>query len=142
MPLHENHCGPYIKQIHDTLEKMANNSLRDKDITMAQVQLLTVLYNSLDGRYPLKELENLLAVSQATVAGIVRRLEEKGFVSGYVSADDKRVKFAHITDSGKAICEAAQTEMERTEQQLTASLTPEERVIFALLLKKVSANLN
>jgi DNA-binding MarR family transcriptional regulator len=138
----ENHCGPYIKQIHDVLEKRANNSMRDKDLTMAQLQLLLFLCESESGGYPLKELEKLLHVSQATSAGIVRRLEQKGFIYGHTSADDKRVKFARITELGRAVCSSAIEDMERAENWLVTGLSAEEKTMFILLLKKVSNNLS
>ena len=35
----QNSCGACIKQIHDALEKNANNALRHQDLTMAQVSV-------------------------------------------------------------------------------------------------------
>ena len=39
----ENTCGVLLKQIHDELKKMADNSLRANDLTMVQLQALLVL---------------------------------------------------------------------------------------------------
>jgi DNA-binding MarR family transcriptional regulator len=136
-----NHCGLSIKQIHDALEKHANNNLRDKDLTMAQLQLLFQLAESENGELQLKDLERILKVAQSSAAGIVVRLEQKGFIEGHVSSDDKRVKFARITDSGRAICQSSYADMERAEQQLFGGLTSEENAMFLLLLKKICTSL-
>jgi DNA-binding MarR family transcriptional regulator len=132
--------GPLIKQIHDSLERNANNLLRAKELTLAQWQLLLVLSNAADGAYPLKQLEKLLHVSQATAAGIVQRLEQKGFVEGYADAEDKRVKNARITAKGIAICKDASERMDSAEERLVRGLSDGEKQIFRELLKKVSEN--
>ncbi len=84
--------GPVFKQIHDALEKNANNLLRADDLTMAQVHLLFLLEESPDGCYSLKELERRLRVAQSTMVGVVKRSAQKGFVECYGDPHDKRVK--------------------------------------------------
>ena len=50
-----NSCGAFIKQIHDALEKSANNALRHQDLTMAQVGVLLALNDASDHE-PRREL--------------------------------------------------------------------------------------
>ncbi|MDO5377660.1 MAG: MarR family transcriptional regulator [Clostridia bacterium] len=130
-------CGALIKQLHDELEKRANNELRAENITSAQVGALLVLHESPEGRLPLKELEQRLHVSQATAAGIVVRLEQKGMVQGVQDASDRRIKLVSITREGVERCRRAEKHMEDTENRLLSGLTETEREIFATLLKKV-----
>ena len=85
-------CGTLIKQIHDGLEKQANNSLRPQDLTMAQVRVLIELRFAPERQMALKELERRLHVAQSTAAGIVARLEQKGFVESFGDANDRRIK--------------------------------------------------
>jgi DNA-binding MarR family transcriptional regulator len=132
--------GPLIKQIHYSLERDANNLLRARDLTLAQWRLLSILSGSADGAYPLKTLEKLLHVSQATAAAIVKRLEQKGFVEGYIDADDKRVKNARITANGASVCDEASEQMDYAEQRLVRGLTDVEKQLFRELLRKVSEN--
>ena len=62
-------CGGLIKQIHDALEKSANNAMRPQGMTMAQYGVLLALNRAENGTLPLKELEQLLRVAQSTAAG-------------------------------------------------------------------------
>ena len=62
-------CGTLLKQIHDALEKQANNSLRADGLTMAQVGVLLMLDRAEHRQMPLKELEKALHVAQSTAAG-------------------------------------------------------------------------
>ena len=126
-------CGGLIKQIHDALEKSANNAMRPQGMTMAQYGVLLALNRAEDGTLPLKELEQLLRVAQSTAAGIVARLEQKGFGD----PADRRVKLVRITAAGEACCRQAERNMEQTEANLLSGLTETERSIFLTLLKKV-----
>ena len=101
--VNQNSCGSMIKQIHDELEKNANNAMRVHDITMAQCSALLMLNGAPDRQMALKELERELRVAQSTAAGIVSRLEQKGLAEGFGSPEDKRVKMVRITQQGKAV---------------------------------------
>ena len=63
-----------LKQIHDGVEKQANNSLRSQGLTLAQVGALIELRSIPEKQLTLKELEKRLHVAQSTAAGIVARL--------------------------------------------------------------------
>ena len=72
--------GQLIKLLHDRLEKQANNTLRGKDLTMMQISVLMELQEAEQKQRSMKELERKFCVAQSTVAGIISRLEQKGFV--------------------------------------------------------------
>lgn len=135
-------CGILIKQIHDALEKNANNALRARGLTLVQLNVLMVLCQSEEKQMSLKELEQILHVAQSTAAGIIRRLELKGFVETYRDPADLRTKKVRITPSGIECCNAADREGMSTEAELLSSLTDTEKDILISLLKKVCANLS
>lgn len=95
------HSGLLFKQIHDRLEKQSNNALRAKGLTMMQVSLLMALQKAPEQRSTMKELERYFDVAQSTIAGIVSRLEQKGFVEAFGDAADKRIEVVHITPAGE-----------------------------------------
>lgn len=130
-------CGGLIKQIHDALERNANNAMRPQGMTMAQFGALLALGWEEDGTLPLKALEQRLHVAQSTAAGIVARLEQKGFVESFGDPADRRVKLVRITEAGQDCCREAERNMERTEAELLSGLTEAERGILLVLLKKV-----
>lgn len=130
-------CAVLIRQIHTELEKNANNSLRQDDLTMSQINVLIELAQAEGNQMELKRLEQLLHVAQSTAAGIVRRLEQKGFVEGYGNLEDKRIKMIRITPEGLACCEKSKANAQDAEKQLTSALTDTERTILVSLLQKV-----
>lgn len=134
-------CGKLIKQIHDELRKNANNAMRDQDITMVQLDALMELDRCSEKQLSLKELEQKLHVAQSTAAGIISRLEQKGFVDGFGDAADRRVKLVRITPAGAECANKAKAQMAGAEERLLSALTETERSIFCALLKKVRDSL-
>lgn len=134
-------CVALIKQIHDGLEKQANNSLRSQDLTMSQVGVLIELRFAPEKQMALKKLERRLHVAQSTAAGIVARLEQKGFVEGFGDASDRRIKMLRITSAGEECCRLADRHMAAFEEALLAGLTEAERTTLVALLKRMAGNL-
>lgn len=130
-------CAVLIRQIHTELEKNANNSLRQDDLTMSQINVLIELAQAEGNQMELKRLERKLHVAQSTAAGIVRRLEQKDFVEGFGSPEDKRIKMIRITPEGLNCYEKARANAQDVEAQLTSALTDTERTILVSLLQKV-----
>lgn len=133
--------GLLIKQMHDRLEKQANNALRPKDLTMMQVAVLMSLQKAEEKQLSMKEIERHFQVAQPTVVGIISRLEQKGFVEAFGDAADKRVKLAHITSAGEACCEEAAGYMHEAEESLLRGFSQEERIMFHALLVRAAENM-
>lgn len=129
--------GPLIKQLHDTLQKEANNRLNTEGLTMAQVHLLLKLKANPEGSYSLKELEKVLHVAQSTVVGIVKRSEQKNLVESYGDPKDKRIKKIRLTPKGLESCQLAIQHLDNVERQFLADLTPAEKAILIELLQKI-----
>ena len=129
--------GILIKKIHDDLEKKINNSLKASDLTMSQMEALIILSEQADRQMPLKSLERQLHVAQSTAAGIVSRLEQKGFIEAYGQPDDKRIKNIRMTDMGISYCRQAAKAMNKVEKELLRELSSEEQENLHQLLKKV-----
>lgn len=134
-------CGALIKQINSALERDANNALRKRGLTFAQMSALLAIRDFPGQRISLKELEKILHVAQSTTAGIINRLEQKGLVAGFGDPADKRIKLIQITPLGEEYCCNAEQNMHEAEEHLLSGLTETERSIFNSLLQKVSITL-
>ncbi len=133
--------GLLIKQIHDCLEKKSNNALRSRDLTMMQVSVLLELQTAPEKRLSMKELERHFQIAQSTVAGIISRLEQKGFVEALGDATDKRIKLVHITTAGENCCKDAEGLMDEAEETMHRGFSKEDRDTLNALLAKVLENL-
>lgn len=137
MHKNEQDCGILLKQINDIMERNANNMLRDQDLTLTQSGLLVILDKQPEKAATFKELERAFGVSQPTIVGIIKRLEQKGWVETQNDASDKRIKIAHLTCEGHEKCKIGYTHMAEAEQQLLHALTDDEKNEFARLLQKI-----
>ena len=133
----ENSCGMLFKRIHEGFEKRLNNDLKAADLTMSQAATLFILLSQSEKEMSLKELEHTLNVAQSTSAGIVCRLEQKGFVTSYGQQDDKRIKNVRITESGEKYSKRAEKILECIEEECLKNLTKEEQKQLQILLIKV-----
>lgn len=134
----ENSCGLLLRQINNSLEKRANNDLRARDLTLAQVSALLSIQKTKEKQVTFKELEKILHLAQSTTAGIISRLEQKKLVEIHGDVSDKRIKYVCITPLGEQCCKEAEDSMEKTEEILLSPLTDEERSLFYNLLQKVN----
>lgn len=133
--------GKLLKQLHDAIERQANNTLREKDLTLVQVWVLLSLSQQEDKTYSLKELEHILDVAQSTCAGIVNRLAMKKLVVCSVDPKDKRMKLVRITPAGEACCEEAKSHMNDMEKKMFCGLSFAELETLYSLLCRVYENM-
>ena len=130
-------CGTLLKQIHDIIEKNANNILREQELTISQSGVLVLLDEKEGKTASFKDLEKDFGVSQPTMVGILNRLVQKDFVEILTDSEDKRIKKAHLTQKGVAKCKEGYKHMNSAEEQLLKSLTDAEKVEFNRLLLKI-----
>ena len=67
-------CGALIKQIHDIMEKNANNVLREEKLTVSQSGVLSILGEKEGKIATFKELEYTESFRAKGFGGIFRRL--------------------------------------------------------------------
>lgn len=130
-------CGALLKQIHDIMEKNANNVLREQELTISQSGVLVLLDEKEGKTASFKELEKDYGVSQPTMVGILNRLVQKDFVEILTDSEDKRIRKAHLTQKGADKCKEGYKHMNSAEEQLLKSLTGDEKKEFNRLLLKV-----
>ena len=130
-------AGGMIKQINEAFEKNANNSLRDKGLTMSQFRVLLLLNFNPEGLLTLKEIEKALMCAQSTVHGLVGRLEEKNLVAACGDPADKRIRIIGITEKGRGYCKEARLHMKEVEGEILSPLNDEEKKQFMTYLSKI-----
>ena len=133
----ELYCGELIKRLNDTIKKEANNDLQKHGVTVVQIKVLIKLDHAEENTLPLKELERYFDVSQATMAGVIVRLERAVLVEARASERDRRVKLVRLSEAGRSLCMSARSNMIKNEEKLFSCLTQEEHTQLRALLYKV-----
>lgn len=126
-----------VKQLHDTIEKRMNQALSKCDLTMVQMGTLVMLHKKKQDTCTLKELEQILHLAQSTTVGVVKRLEQKGYVKTSIDSRDRRIKNVKITPDGLELCIQSAKEVESIVEQLFESLNEEELQMFLYFIQKI-----
>lgn len=88
------------------------------------------------------EMKEHLQLSQSTVAGIIARLESKGFISKTVDSNDARKVFLYPAEQGLLLEETLKEIALETQQLLVYGMDESEQSEFTRLLQIALNNLN
>ncbi|MGI6204702.1 MAG: MarR family winged helix-turn-helix transcriptional regulator [Anaerovoracaceae bacterium] len=127
----------YMKIIVERMQKLVNRVLQDYDLTFSQLRILLCVYVVETESCTMKELEQILQVSQQSVAGTVRRLEEKDYLLSYSDKNDQRVKRVELTEKGRDMAFLARDKMVEVNKEMFRPLSQEEQDEMTEMLKKV-----
>jgi DNA-binding MarR family transcriptional regulator len=86
----------------------------------------------------MSDLAECAETSQASLTGIVDRLEEQGLVQRHRSEDDRRVVEVAVTAEGREMLSRANAAFLGRLQELVAPLTAAERIELVRLMRKLS----
>ncbi len=104
-------------------------------VTPAQSALLFLLKQK-DGR-TMTELGRALAIENATMTGLIDRLERDGFVRRTRSASDRRATGVSITREGVAEAERAKAVVKRVNESIKAGFEAAEIEVFKKVLLRI-----
>ena len=133
--------GFLVKLVHDAIDRRINQELEDQRLTNSQLSVLSFLCMRGDADTTIRDIQDFLKVSHPTAAGLVRRLEQKGFVHLLTDPRDKRARVVRLDAS---VISNAQLEPKPTlhmEERLLAGLSDEERRQLCALLMRVYENI-
>ena len=127
-----------VKNAALAIEKKANQMLAPYGLTDTQYKVLVCLYKSPDRALRQVDLEEMLAMRNPTITGIVQNLERGGFVQRMANPEDKRSKLVTLTEFSLALMEELVEVGESLEKQVTHTLSDTEREQAIALLKKLA----
>ena len=87
------------------------------------------------------ELYKSTIFSSGGMTKVLKKLENKQFISRIVSKDDKRSKLVKIEPKGEKIVQECLVDVEQNDNKIFSSLNKDERKTLKQLLKKVAYNL-
>lgn len=132
--------GFMFKQINTIYEKEFNNRLRKLGITASQCAVLDYLFNASLEEVTQKDIEKALNLKNPTVTGILKRLEENGFVLIVPSNKDKRCKNVYLTEKSYDIQRKMDMERKKLDKMLTLGMTKKEIAALEKMLARVLYN--
>lgn len=134
--------GFIVKQINNVYEKELTNRLKVLGITSSQCAVLNYLFQSNQEEVTQREIEKHLNLKNPTVTGLLKRLDEKGFVLCVQSPSDKRCKNVYLTEKAFDIQKKMESDRKKLDKRLTIGMTKKETEALRKSLEKVLYNIS
>lgn len=90
--------GTLVKCITNEYEKHLSKMMSEVGLTSSQCEVLYFLYESNDEQVNQRDIEEYLNLSNPTVTGLLKRLDEKGYILIVPNSTDKRKKNVHLSE--------------------------------------------
>lgn len=114
--------GFMFKQINNVYEKEFNNRLRTLGITSSQCEVLDYLFSSGKEEVTQRDIEKALNLRNPTVTGILKRLDERGFILSIPSNKDRRCKNIYLTEKAYDIRKRMEMDRKKIDKMLTLGM--------------------
>lgn len=119
--------------------KKTHQLLKKLDLYRGQPPLLHLLWKK-EGRTQ-KELSEKMHSEPATIAKMVRRMENEGFVVKKTDEEDRRLSRIYLTDKGKEIRQKVKEVEDEIEEICLQGFTEEEVILLRRFLIDIKNNL-
>ena len=133
--------GFMFKQINNVYEKEFNNRLRTLGITASQCAVLDYLFDCDKEEVTQRDIEKGLNLRNPTVTGLLKRLDEKGYILSVPSNTDKRCKNIYLTEKAYDIQRHMETQRRKLDKMLTIGMNKKEIEALEKMLNKVLYNI-
>lgn len=105
------HAVTSLMRVQQLVLNRLDTLLKPHGLTFARYEALVLLVFSSQGSLPLGKMGERLQVHPTSITSIMARLEAAGHVVRRRHPDDGRAVLAEITDSGRAVVEAATADL-------------------------------
>ena len=133
--------GFLIKQINNVYEKDLNEKLKGLGITSSQCAVLDYLFHTSRDEISQRDVEKALNLKNPTVTGILKRLDEKGYILCVPNAKDKRKKNIYLTEKAYDIQRRMETDRRKLDRELTRGMSKREVESLTKNLEKLLYNI-
>ena len=124
-----------IAKAHQRAQGVLKGHLQTFGLTPMQCLFMESMWEE-DG-LSVGEIGRLIGLDTATLAGILDRMVNAGWVRREADPDDGRVARVYLTDKAKGIIRDLATTIERTNNELLKNFSLEEKLLFKRLLREV-----
>lgn len=120
------------------VEQRAAADVARHGLTLAEFAVLEALYHK--GPLLLGELQRKILVSSGGVTYLVDRLEERALVRRVLSEEDRRARYAELTEDGVALMRRIFPQHAACIREVAAALEPAEQAEATRLLKQLGVH--
>ncbi len=133
--------GFMFKQISTIYEKDFNRLLKTLGITASQCAVLDYLFRSSEEAVNQRDIEKALSLRNPTVTGLLKRLDDKGYILSVPSDRDKRCKNIYLTEKAYDIQRRMEADRKKIDKKFTLGMNKKEKAALEKMLEKVLYNI-
>lgn len=133
--------GFLVKQINNLYEKELTGKLNGLGITSSQCAVLDYLFHTSKDVVSQRDVEKNLSLKNPTVTGILKRLDEKGYILCVPNAEDRRKKNIYLTEKAYDIRRRMESDRRKVDRELTRGMTKREVESLRKNLEKMLYNI-
>lgn len=133
--------GTLVKCITNEYEKHLSKMMSDVGLTSSQCEVLYFLYESNDEQVNQRDIEEYLNLSNPTVTGLLKRLDEKGYILIVPNSTDKRKKNVHLSERFYQLERKITMSKKKMEKDLLRGMRKSEVQSFKKHLEKALRNI-
>lgn len=136
----EQGLGCYIKFIGKEFGRMKEYHLKKFNLTSQQINILMYLGRHEDEKINQKTLENVFSLSNATISGILKRLEQKHYIYRKYINNNKE-KYIFLDENGLAIKHEVIKGVKTIEDKLLNGFSKEEKTKLLEFFTRINQNI-
>lgn len=115
-----------IKEIYANTMGIVSENLKESRFTNQQIMVIKLIAHN--GQVTISQLCDEMFLAKGTVSGIVKRLEEAGYVRKIKNEDDKRNTYVTFSDKGIEFAKKFRNDINKSFDEIFRNFTEEEIV--------------
>lgn len=129
-----------LKMVNNMFERKLNNNIYEIGLTSTQCRVIGFLDINRDRPINPIDIEREFCLTRPTVTGVLKRLEEKGFIEISQNSTDKRYKEIKLANKTDELIGIMKTNLLQTEKTLYKNLTEADKNELYRILKTMLNN--
>ena len=122
-----------LARAYAAVSERAARDVARHELTLAEFAVIEALYHK--GPLLLGEVQKKILVSSGGVTYLVDRLEQRGLVERQLCAEDRRARYAALTDEGRAFMDRIFPEHAVCIAEVAGVLSPDEQAELTRMLR-------
>ncbi|MGG7325539.1 MarR family winged helix-turn-helix transcriptional regulator [Clostridium baratii] len=115
-----------IKEIYANTMGIVSENLKESGFTNQQIMVIKLIAHN--GQVTISQLCDEMFLAKGTVSGIVKRLEEAGYVKKIKNEEDKRNTYVTFSDKGMEFAKKFRNDINKSFDEIFRNFTEEEIV--------------
>jgi DNA-binding MarR family transcriptional regulator len=127
-----------LVELYERLSSWEHDVVKASGLSPAQMHTIEIVgHGAQGGALRMKELAQKMGVTTGTLTVMIDRLEQQVLLKRIPHKTDRRSCLIELTEKGQGLFAEHHQYHLRLTEEITATLSPEEQVLFSVMLEKI-----